>query len=151
MSAETNKALVRRFYEEILTARKSELVDEIFSADYVCHSSSLPSQLPAGPAGMKQFVTEFLSGYPNMRFTIEQQTDEGEKVHSQIRAKSSMPVGPVMSIPADPAKVAASDTITGTSTDRIANGKIAESWLEFSIPNPLPQLEEMPDEEGNGH
>ena len=149
MSTETNQALVKRFYEEVLTERKSDAVAEIFTADYVCHSSNLPPDLPAGIAGVKQFVTEFLSGYAKMRFTVEKQTSEGDKVHSQIVAKSAFPVGPAMSIPADPAKVATSDTITGTSTDRIANDKIAESWIEFHIPDPLPQLEEMPDKDQN--
>ena len=147
MSTETNQALVRRFYEDVLTERKPDAVAEIFTNDYICHSSNLPPASPAGIEGMKHFVTEFLSSYPQIRFTVEKQTTEGEKVHSQIVAKSASPVGPVMSIPADPAKVAASGTITGTSTDRIANGKIAESWIEFHIPNPLPQLEEMPDQE----
>jgi predicted SnoaL-like aldol condensation-catalyzing enzyme len=149
VSTETNQVLVRRFYEEILTERKSDAVGEIFATDYVCHSSNLPPALPAGIEGMKRFVTEFLSGYPQMRFTVEKQTSEDEKVHSQIVAKSGSPIGPVMSIPADPAKVAASDTITGMSTDRIVNNKIVESWIEFHIPNPLPQLEEMPDKDRN--
>ncbi len=143
MSAETNKALVRRWYEEALTQRNPDLVEEIFTSDYVCHSSQLPANLPPGREGMKHFVTQFLSGYPRMRFTVGEQTVEGDKVHSQITAKSEAPVGPVMTIPGDPEKVAESDTITGTSTDRFVNDRIAESWLQFDVPNPLPQMEEV--------
>jgi len=33
MSTEENKALVRRYYEEVLTKRNPELVDELFSPD----------------------------------------------------------------------------------------------------------------------
>ena len=147
MSAETNKMLVKRFYEEILTKRNPDLINEIFTSDYVYHSSNIPPGLPPGLQGFKQFITEFLSGYPGLHFTVGDQTVEGDKVISHVTARSSSPVGPVMTMPTDPKKVAEEDTIQGTSTDRIVNGKIAESWIQFKIPNPLPQIEKYPEEE----
>jgi predicted ester cyclase len=143
MSTEENKALVRRYYEEVLTKRNPEHVDELFASDYVFHYADAPSNLAPGLEGLKQFVPHFLSGYPDLIFIVEDQTAEGDKVTSRITAQSSRPVGPVMTIPANPEEVAEEDTITGTSTDRIANGKIAESWFDFKVPNPLPQLEEL--------
>ncbi|MDQ2716839.1 MAG: ester cyclase [Chloroflexota bacterium] len=149
MSTETNKALVRRYYEEVLTKRDPKLVDELFAPDYVFHYAHTPPGLPSGLAGFKQFVTEFLSGYSQLHFVVDKQTVEGDKVVSHITAHSGSPIGAVMSIPADPEKVAESEDIKGTSTDRIVNGKIAESWLDFTVPNPLPQLEELPSEGEN--
>lgn len=142
MSTEENKALVRRYYEEVLTKRNPELVDELFASDYVFHYADTPPNLAPGLVGFKQFTTHFLSGYPDLNFIVEDQTVEGDKVTSRITAQSSRPIGAVMTIPANPQEVAEEDTIRGTSTDRIANGKIAESWFDFKIPNPLPQLEE---------
>jgi predicted SnoaL-like aldol condensation-catalyzing enzyme len=146
MSAETNKMLVKRFYEEILTQRNPDLLDEIFTSDYVYHSPNMPSQFPSGLQGFKQFVTEFLSGYPDLHFTVGDQAVEGDKVVSHITARSSSMVGPVMTMPTNPEKVAEEDTIQGTSTDRFVNGKIAESWIQFNVPNPLPQIEKYPEE-----
>jgi predicted SnoaL-like aldol condensation-catalyzing enzyme len=144
MSAETNKMLVKRFYEEILTTRNPDLIDEIFTSDYVYHSPNIPPGFPSGRQGFKQFITEFLSGYPDLHFRVGDQTVEDDKVISHVTARSGSPIGPVMTIPADPEKVAEEDTAQGTSTDRIVNGKIAESWIQFKIPNPLPQTEKYP-------
>jgi predicted ester cyclase len=143
MSTDIEQTLVRRYFEEVLTTRNTDLVDELFSPDYVYHYADTPVGLPSGLEGFKQFVTHFLSGYPDMRFSVDDQTVEGDKVITHFTARSSAPTGGVMTMPANPEAVAASDTITGTSTDRIVNGKIVESWLEVRIPNPLPQLEEL--------
>jgi predicted SnoaL-like aldol condensation-catalyzing enzyme len=146
MSAETNKMLVKRFYEEILTERNPDLVDELFTSDYVYHCPNVPSEFPPGRQGLKRLVTEFLSGYPNLHFTVDDQIVEGDKVTSHITARSSSMVGPVMTMPTDPEKVAEEGTVQGTSTDRFVNGKIAESWMQFAVPDPLPQLEKYPQE-----
>ena len=144
MSTEADKALVRRYYEEVLTKRDPALVDELFSPSYVYHYADTPPRLSSDREGFKQFVTHFLVGYPDLHFIVEDQTLEGDHVITHVTAHSSRPVGPVMTIPADAERIAGSDTIKGTSKDRIDNGKIAESWLQFDIPNPLPQTEELP-------
>ena len=144
VSTDDNKALVRRYYEEILTRRDTSLVDELFSPDYVYHYADTPPNLSTDREGFKQFVTDFLSGYADLQFHVDDQTVEGDKVITHITAHSNVPVGPVMTIPANPEEVAEEDTIKGTSTDRIAKGKIAESWFDFKIPDPLPQEEELP-------
>jgi hypothetical protein len=35
-----NKALVKRFFEEVCNARKLDMADELFSADHTYHDSS---------------------------------------------------------------------------------------------------------------
>ncbi len=144
MSTEADKVLVRRYYEEVLTKRDPALVDELFSPDYVYHYADTPPGIPTDREGFKQFVTHFLAGYPGLQFIVEDQALEGDQVVTHVTARSSSPVGPVMTIPANAERVAESDTIKGISKDRITNGKIAESWLQFDIPNPLPQAEELP-------
>lgn len=144
VSTEDNKALVRRFYEEVLSRRDTTLVDELFSPDYVYHYNDTPPDLSTDREGFKQFVTDFLSGYPDLQFQVNDQSVEGDNVVTLVTAKSNVPIGPVMTIPANPEAVAEEDTITGTSTERFANGQIAESWFDFKIPNPLPQEQELP-------
>ncbi|HET8840645.1 MAG TPA: ester cyclase, partial [Ktedonobacteraceae bacterium] len=86
MSEERNQALVRRFYEEVLSERNPEAAAELVTSDYVCHTNHFSPDLPAGIEGAQRFVTEFLSGYPQLRFKVEKQGVEGENVHSQITA-----------------------------------------------------------------
>ncbi len=132
MSTEANKALVRRYYEEVLAKRNSALVDELFATNYVYHYPDTPPNLPPGLEGFKQFVTMYLSGYANLHFTIEDQIAEGDKVVTRVTAHSSN-IGPLRSIPENPETATRADNITGISIERIADDKIVESWAEFDL------------------
>jgi len=46
---EKNKALVRRYYEEVWSKGNVAAIDEFMAAEYVLHS--IPSGLPPGPEG----------------------------------------------------------------------------------------------------
>ena len=52
MSAEANKALVRRFYEQVWGAGNYDVADEVFAPDYVRHDfrSGDPTPGPEGQA-----------------------------------------------------------------------------------------------------
>jgi predicted ester cyclase len=147
MSDEQNKALVRRYFEEVLPSRNTDLVDEIFDANYIYHYSDAPAALPPGMDGFKVLVKDYLSGFSNLRLTVDDQTVEGDKVVTQLTAHASnigaMRAAPELSptptaptdIP-DVTPVAADPTsFRGRSIDRIANGKIVESWVEFDVPS----------------
>ncbi|MHB8595368.1 MAG: ester cyclase [Ktedonobacteraceae bacterium] len=150
MSTEDNKALVRRFYKEVLEKRNPALVDELFTANYVYHYPDVPANLPAGMAGFKKFVTMFLSGFSNLTFTIDDQTVEGDKVVTQVTGHSSnlgaMRAAPNVSQaetephPEVSGNVAETTSIKGTSTDRIVDGKIAETWAKFDLPGAEQEL-----------
>jgi predicted ester cyclase len=132
MSVDTNKALVRRYYEEVLNKRDPSLVEELFDPNYAYHLADVPPNLPAGLEGFKKFVTMFLSGYSNLHFTIEDQIAEGDKVVTLLTGHSDN-IGPIRaaSAPTDPTVAARADSIPGMSMERIVNGKIVESWGVF--------------------
>lgn len=52
MSAEESKAVTRRFLEEVFNAGNLELVDELFTPDYVLHNPSIPQEV-RGPEATK--------------------------------------------------------------------------------------------------
>ncbi len=132
MSDDSNKALVRRYYEEVLNKRDPSLVDELFASNYEFHIADTPPNLPAGLEGFKQFVTMFLSGYTNLRFTVEDQIAEGDKVVTRVTGHSDN-IGPLHATVAqtDPTVAAKADSIPGMSMERIVDGKIVESWGVF--------------------
>ena len=131
MSAETNKTLVRRYYEEILNKRDPSLVEELFAQNYVYHIADAPPKLSPGLEGFKQFVTEFLSGYTNLHFAIEDQIVEGDKVVTRVTGHSDN-VGPLKGArPASPEVAAKADSVPGISIERIVDNKIVESWGVF--------------------
>lgn len=150
MSTEDNKALVRRFYTEVLEKRDPSLVDKLFATNYVYHYPDMPPDLPPGLEGFKKFVTMFLSGFSNLTFTIDDQTVEGDKVVTRVTGHSSnigaMRAAPNVSQaetephPEVSGAVAETTSIHGTSTDRIANGKIVETWAKFNLPGAEEEL-----------
>ncbi len=76
MSPEENKAVVRRFLEEVFGGGNLELADELFAPDYVLHDPGVPGEVH-GPEGMKQYMSMYRSAYPDTHFTIEDQIAEG--------------------------------------------------------------------------
>ena len=62
MAAAENKALVRRFYEEVWDKGNLDVCDAVF-ADYVRHDLR-PSESVAGPEGQKQIAADFRSASP---------------------------------------------------------------------------------------
>src|SRR2546422_6904053 len=78
MSAE-NKAIARRLYEEVWNKRRLELVDEIISPSHALHDpNALGSAI--GPEAYKRVVARFISGFPDLRFSIEDAVAENEKM-----------------------------------------------------------------------
>lgn len=63
MSAEANKAIVRRFYEEVWNRGNLDVADDIFAADYVRHDLR-PGTAPPGPAGQKAVAGMFRTAFP---------------------------------------------------------------------------------------
>jgi steroid delta-isomerase-like uncharacterized protein len=121
MSTEDNKALIRRFYEEVFNKKNLAAIDEFFAPDHVDHT--LPPGLPVGPEGTKQAIAMTLSGFPDLRVTIEDMIAEGDKVVTRFTTHGTQQ-GALGGIPPTGKHVAVS-TIEIT---RMAGGKIAEDW-----------------------
>jgi serine phosphatase RsbU (regulator of sigma subunit) len=75
---EENKAIFRRYIEEVWNQGNLELVDEIFDR-YISHQPDGPT-LERGPEDVKRFVGEFRSAFPDFRISIDDQIAEGNKV-----------------------------------------------------------------------
>ena len=82
MSAETNKAANRRFYEEIINQKKMAVVDEVAGANYVSHG--FPPGFPPGREGLKAFVGAFHVAFPDGHLTIDQMIAEGDTVATRL-------------------------------------------------------------------
>ena len=78
MSTAQNKAMLRRFYDEILSQGKIEVMDEIFATGCVCY---LPGGVVhRGLERLKQTVAVYRTALPDMQFTVEDQIAEADKV-----------------------------------------------------------------------
>jgi serine phosphatase RsbU (regulator of sigma subunit)/predicted ester cyclase len=86
MSAQRNKALVRRFLE---AHAKGDLdtVDEMLAPDFVDHNL-IPGQQPARE-GYLRGLTAFHAAYSHTRYVIEKQLAEGEEVVTTFAVSST--------------------------------------------------------------
>jgi steroid delta-isomerase-like uncharacterized protein len=126
---EENKALLRRWFEEIWNNGRSELIDELFDENGIAHGlSDDPSQPIKGPSGYRPFYTAFRQAFPNMVVAIEDMVAEGDKVAARcsVRGKHE---GEFMGRAATQAPV----EFTGITIVRIDNGKIVEAWNNFDF------------------
>ncbi len=121
MTTEDNKALIRRFYEEVFNQRNLAALDEFYAPDHVDHT--LPPGLPAGPEGTKQAIDMILTALPDLHITIEDMIAEGDKVVTRFTTQGTHQ-GVFGNIPPTGKPVQVS-TIEIT---RIAEGKITEDW-----------------------
>ena len=78
MSADGNKALVRKFFEESWNKGRVAAVDECVAANYVDHS--IPSGLPPGIEGLKQEITTYHTAFPDVKAILEDIFAEGDRV-----------------------------------------------------------------------
>src|SRR5215204_5830221 len=80
-AAEENKAIFRRYVEEIPNQGNMKVADEIFER-YISHQPD-GSTLERGPEDVKRFHREFHSAFPDFHINIEDQIAEGDKVVSR--------------------------------------------------------------------
>ncbi len=110
MSAEENKALVRREQEELWSHTGNlDAAGELFVPEYA--------------EAAKKEAADFRQGFPDVVSTIEDLIAEGDKVVARWRAQATHQ-GEYMGIPPTGNRV----DFTGISVYRIEAGKIAESW-----------------------
>ncbi len=136
MSTEDNKALVRRFYEEVFNQRNLALVDELCTTTQVFHN---PPTTLHGREEFKQLLSLYTRAFPDARFTIEDQIAEGNMVASRYTFRGTQR-GELMGI----APTGKPVTVTGITINRIAGGKSEEGWLNFDALGMLQQLGVIP-------
>jgi steroid delta-isomerase-like uncharacterized protein len=137
MSAEDNKTLVRRVYEEIINKGNLNLADEAFASDYVYRSPGSPEL--RGPEGFKQLVTMYRNAFPDLHLDLDNLIAEGDTVVSRWTGRGTHK-GELMGIPPTGKHV----TVTGVVISRFAGGKSVEDWELIDSLGMLQQLGAIP-------
>jgi predicted ester cyclase len=78
MSTEENKAIVRRFIEEVFNEGNLNAIDAFVSPDMVDHTA--PPGQPAGHESVRRALTLFRTAFPNWYTNIEDMIAEGDMV-----------------------------------------------------------------------
>lgn len=139
MSAgERNKALLRRFYEELWSQGDLGAIPELVAEDFVDHHP-LPDALP-GREGLAALITTWRRAFPDMSETCEDLIAEGDKVVGRFTMRGTHK-GEFMGVPPTGKRV----TMSGIDILRVAGGKIAEFWYGEHLLELMQQLGAVPD------
>ena len=136
-SSDYNKAIVRRFYEEIDKGNIA-ILDELVAEDYLDHN---PPPFPSQSSDRERLKEEFklfweaTPGYHH----IEDQIAEGDKVVTRLisygKHQGDLPGAP---------RTGNDMKMTSITIHRIANGKLAEKWSEKDMISLLQQIGVIP-------
>lgn len=135
---EQNKAIIRRFVEEVQNQKDWEVYDELNDPGFVNHSA--PPGL-SDREGSKQYLSAFLGGFPDCRFTVDDMIAEGDQVVTKKTFHGTHTVE-FAGIPATGKPV----TLQYVDIMRVRNGRITEHWLSMDQLSFMQQLGLVPAE-----
>ena len=132
MSAEENKALVRRFVEEFWNEGNMSAADELMAPDAKIH---LPSGEVVNPDEAKGFAARWRESFPDWHSTFEELVAEGDRVAERWTGRGTHR-GELQGIPPTGKRVEG----PGSVFYRIVGGKIVELRASFDMMGLMQQL-----------
>lgn len=121
ISVEANKALVRRYVDQVPNGGHFEVLADMLTPDYKRYLSA--SAAPINAAGNQQRLAGLRTVFPDLKITIDTLIAEGDWVVYRGTARATQQAA-FMGIPATGKQAA----ITVIEVFRMQNGKIAEHW-----------------------
>jgi steroid delta-isomerase-like uncharacterized protein len=137
MSVEENKATAQRFFDEVVSQGKVEVIDELCSPDLIDHET--PPGMPGGREGVKQFFTALRQALPDLQAEVHDLIGEGDKVvvRSTMRGTHQ---AEFLGIPPSGGQV----EIPVIDVVRVADGQAVEHWGVSDLSALVPQSEGAP-------
>ena len=137
MSTEQNKALVRRWLEEVWGQGSAAAVDELAADDFVWHWA--PPGVATDREGYKQFLRMDFEAFADVSCATEDIVAEGDRVASRWTWRGTHK-GEFMGVAATGKQVA----LSGICINRFVGGKIVEEWGEMDMMGVMQQLGAIP-------
>jgi predicted ester cyclase len=137
----------RRMIEESFNEGKFDLIDQYVAPEAPNHDPALPASLRGlrGPELVKRLVQSYRGAFPDLRMTVDDAGQAGEKVFVQWHAEGTHR-GELEGLAPTGVRVA----VTGISIDRWSDGKIVESWTQWGNLGLARQLGAAPPEGSAG-
>lgn len=131
---EDNKAVVRRFNQEVIEQGNVDSFNALIDDDFV--NQSAPAGMDNGPQGMLYFFNEILRpAMPDMKVTIHQQVAEGDLVTTR-KTISGTQTGALLGVPATGKEI----SINVIDIVRVKDGRYFEHCGITSLPELLAGL-----------
>ena len=135
--SQDNIAIVRQFYDEVMSKGNLDLIDDIIADDMIEHEE-IPG-LSSGKEGVRQFMSAMRQAFPDLRVEAEDIIAGGDKVATRGRLTGTHR-SDFMDIPA---------TNNGVDVPfydilRFSDGKVVEHWGLTDMMTMMQQLGVIP-------
>ena len=138
-----NKAIVRRWFEEVWNQGREETIDELFATHGIGYGLGDTEAPVHGPAEIKPFVRNLRGALPDIHMKIEDSIAEGDKVTVRITVEGTHKGGQLGVAP-----TGRRIRIEGIVVIRIANGQLVEGWNSWDQLGLLRQIGALPVQKG---
>jgi steroid delta-isomerase-like uncharacterized protein len=138
-AGDRNKAIMQRFYDEVVNAGDIDEIDELLSPDFKEYEEA--PGFPADREGVKQFFAMLRAAFPDMRFAVEEMVAEGDLVAAHVKITGTHTGSEFMGIPAGGRSV----DVRAMDLVRFANGVATAHWGVTDMVAMLTQLGAMPE------
>lgn len=128
------REVIRRLYKEFWNERKFEVADQLVSESHALTSPHI-SGLTVGPAAYKEQLRVFVTGFPDLRFTVEDTICEKDKI-AAFWTLTGTHKGEFLGIAPTNRKV----SITGITMHQVVDGKILDTQAIWDAINLCQQL-----------
>jgi steroid delta-isomerase-like uncharacterized protein len=134
MTAQGTTTLFHRLVDEVLNPGDFDRADDLIAPDHIDHIT--PSgQSVVGLAGFKQGAAQVRAAFPDFQATIEDSLTGDDKIAFRLRMRGTH-LGTFAGIAPTGKEV----NYTAIGFVRVADGKIAERWLQIDATGLLRQL-----------
>ena len=132
MSVDDNKAMVRRFVEEIFVRGNAAAVDELVAEDFVPHTWPYTGD---GRADLKAAIERVHAGLADVAFRINDLVAEEDRVVARLTSAARQ-VGDFMGMPPS----GRSYEIEEIHIFRLRDGQVVEHWHQMDAMGLMQQL-----------
>jgi steroid delta-isomerase-like uncharacterized protein len=136
--SDDSKAMMQRFYDEVVNAGNLNLIDELLADDFVEHEE-FPG-IPPTREGVKQFFALLKTAFPDGTMTAEDLIAEGDRVAARAKFRGTHQ-GEFMGVPATgrPVDVQLVDIV------QFRDGRGTAHWGVFDAMTMMQQLGAIPE------
>jgi predicted ester cyclase len=137
--SEANKAIVRRWFEEVWSQGREETIDELFAIGGIGYGLGDTDVPTRGPAEFKLFANNLRGAIPDIHMTIEDIMAEGDRLTVRITVEGTHK-GNQLGVAATGRRI----RIAGVVIIRIEHAQIVEGWNSWDQLGLLRQIGAIP-------
>jgi steroid delta-isomerase-like uncharacterized protein len=135
VSESDNASVVRRYADEVWSKGNVDLVDELFSSDFVRHGPEIEGGQIEGREGFKQLVSMYRTAFPDLAVPIGELFEEGDRIAARWIVTGTN-TGPILGQDATGKRL----NIAGLWYLHLRSGQISEEWVVYDTLALLQQM-----------